>query len=206
MRDLAFKKNQRQSLKKSLEIKHALEKNAELAANKIHDYNHKQAVIKQHKQEIELINEEKQQQKNNAIRRREEKIANTLKENVNLENKKKSKILTKINHNDKKVKFVKEIQEQKAMQDSEQHTMVMFERSQRVQRLSHILEYQKKETLEKIMEKMNRIEDFKNQKSVIANQKRQMQEDISRKKAQYAEKFEKIFKNKGIEVRVYSNL
>jgi len=49
------------------------------------------------------------------------------------------------------------------------------------------------------MEKMNRIEDYKVQKNIIANQKREMQEQISRKKQQYAEKFEKIFKNKGIE-------
>jgi len=89
------------------------------------------------------------------------------------------------------------------MQEIEQHTMIMFERSQRVKRLSHILDYKKKETYEKIMEKMNRIEDFIVQKQIISNQKREMQEEISRKKAAYAQKFEKIFKNKGIEVLLF---
>jgi len=89
------------------------------------------------------------------------------------------------------------------MQEIEQHTILMFERSQRVKRLSHILDYKKKETYEKIVGKMNRIEDFKAQKQIISNQKREVQEEISRKKAAYAEKFEKIFKNKGIEVLLF---
>ena len=61
---------------------------------------------------------------------------------------------------------------------------------------------QSKEVIKYLLkvETYDRIEDFKNQKNMIANQKREMQEEISRKKAEYSEKFEKMFKNKGIEV------
>ncbi len=38
------------------------------------------------------------------------------------------------------------------------------------------------------------------QKEMISQQKREMQEEIGRKKQEYAEKFEKMFKNKNIEV------
>jgi len=86
-----------------MEIKKAIERNAELAKNKIDDYNKKQAIIQQRKEEIEVINEEKLQQKNEAIRQREEKITQTLRQNENLENIKKKKILVKINYNDQKV-------------------------------------------------------------------------------------------------------
>jgi len=86
-----------------MEIKKAIERNAELVKNKIDDYNKKQAIIQQRKEEIEVINEEKLQQKNEAIRQREEKIAQTLRQNENLENIKKKKILVKINQNDQKV-------------------------------------------------------------------------------------------------------
>jgi len=189
--------------KKNEEIKKALEKNTINEKNKIITYTQKQQIIEQKKEEIELLKSEEIRNKSQMMRMREEKIQATLKHNKEIVNNRAEQILEKIHHNDIKVKYLSEVKEREAMQAMEEHSLNRFEKSQNIKRISHIQEYHRHQLQEQIEEKFQRIDEFKRQKSLISIQKREMANEIEKKKQEYSNKFEKLFKKKNIDVRIY---
>lgn len=65
-------------------------------------------------------------------------------------------------------------------------------------------EYENLLNLEKLNEKSKRMEEYRDQKSLLATKKRQLQEEIHKQKKDVMEKFDKILSsNKGLTVRLY---
>ena len=203
MRSLAFKEKKEKSEARSNEMKKVLAKNTELEQMKIEQYNERQKKIQQHKLEIEEQQRLEQFKKEERNRNRDIHIKETLKNNEKLENQKKYYILDKISKRDDMVNQMRMMKERDNMEKSEMRTIKRIEKEEGLKRLANLQEYERSKILERLSDKDMRIEEFKTQKSIIAEKKRQTQEEINRKKAEYAEKFESIFRKKTIDVIDY---
>jgi uncharacterized protein HemX len=200
MRSLAFKEKKEKSESKTNEMKKVLSKNTELEAAKIEQYNERQRKIQQQKLELEEQQRVELIKKEERNRYRDIHIKETLKNNENLENQKKSYILEKINIRNEMVEKVQMMKERDNMEKSEYRTIKRIEKEDALKKLSNLQEYERTKIMERLNDKGMKIEEFKVQKSNIVEKKRQTQEEINKKKQEYAEKFENIFKKKNIDV------
>jgi hypothetical protein len=188
-----------QSENRAREIKQVLEKNQEMEKEKVEIYNEKQRAIQEKKEELERINKLEQESRIENNRLREMKIRNTLRANEEILEEKKSQIMGKIIQKESLQQEASKQRELLNMEKCESSTIRKMEKEDTIKRISRIQNYERMKIMEKLEEKSLRLDEFKFQKSIISEKKREMQDDINRKKQEYVEKFEKIFKKKNID-------
>jgi hypothetical protein len=89
----------------------------------------------------------------------------------------------------------------------EMSTIKRSEKSRIIKRMHNVEEYKKEKKLEEINEKMRRAEEFKYQKQLMLEKKKEISDEIERQKREVMEKFDKIMKkNKGINVETIREL
>lgn len=98
------------------------------------------------------------------------------------------------------MKFINDVKEREAMQMLEEHAIHRFEKSENIKRIAHIQEYNRHKLQEKIGGKFEKIEEFQRQKARLSIQKREMANEIIKKKQEYSTKFELLFKKKNLDV------
>jgi hypothetical protein len=202
MREMAFKSRKDKNEQRNQEIKKVLEKNQEQEQKKVDEYNKKQQIIQQKKQELEVSQISEHKKKIEKMNERDNHIKATLRNNEDLENQKKEYILTKIKERDDMVQRMQMMKERENMEKSESRVIKRYEKDEALKRLSNIQDFEKSRTLGKIYEKNHRIEEFKQQRGVIADKKRFAHDEVNRKKAEYQAKFDSIFKHKNVDVIV----
>jgi hypothetical protein len=206
LRNIAFKEKKSQAEKRSIEIKKVIQRNEEKSKNKIDQYHEKQKIIQIKKDELDLIKKEEIKAKLEKQHNRDEKIKKTIVINNELENAKKSQILRKIQIKEERLNQMNEMKERDLMEKSEISVRKKLEKEQNMRRISQMKEEEREKTLERLNEKSQRLDEFKLQKSLIADKKREIQEEINRKKQQYIEEFDKIFKKKSINTQTIKKL
>lgn len=206
LRNLAFKEQKKQSAMRTEEIKKVLMRNEQMEKQKVESYYEKQKQIQQKKEELEEIHKEEIRQKIERQKNRENKIKQTLQMNELMENAKKNEIIEKIEFKEERKKNLQMMKERECMEKSEIIVRKKLEKEENIKRIARMQEYERAKTLERLQEKSMRLEEFKLQKSIIADKKREIQDEISRKKQEYVEKFEKIFKKKNIDEQTVKTL
>ncbi len=88
-------------------------------------------------------------------------MTETLKNNEEILNQRKSKILEKIHENEIKVQMVEKLKEQELMNKNEMNIIKSIDREENIKRLSRIQEYQRMKTRFKLEEKSKHFENFK---------------------------------------------
>ena len=92
---------------------------------------------------------------------KDKKILDTLKNNEEILNQRKSKILEKIQENRKKFEMVSNLKEQEMMNKNEVNMIRNIDRQENIKRLSRIQEYQRMKTMIRLEEKSKYFENFK---------------------------------------------
>ncbi len=206
LRELAFRDKQLNAVKRAEEIKKVIEKTRDMERMKIVAYHEKQKIIQIKKEELELIQLEEKKNKLERQQLRDSKIKQTLQMNEDLENNKKSVILQKIELRDFRRKEASIIREREFMERSEMNTRKRLEKEENIRIISKIQEDERQKTFQRLNDKSQKLDEFISQKSMIAEKKRQVQDEISRKKQEYVERFEKIFKKKTLNEKTINEL
>jgi hypothetical protein len=206
LREIAFRDKQMQALKRSEEIKKVIEKTREMEKMKIVAYNEKQKFIQIKKEELELIQRDEIKNKLERQQMRESKIKQTLQMNEELENNKKSVILQKIEFKEFRRKETSVMRERDFMEKSEINTRKRLEKEENIRRIANMQEEERRRTFQRLNEKNQRLDEFIFQKSMIAGKKREIQDEISRKKQEYVERFDKIFRKKTLNEKTINEL
>jgi len=92
------------------------------------------------------------------------------------------------------------IKEQKNMEKCEESVIKQNEKSEIVHRISKIQEYKLRKVKERLDEKASYVEDFKNQKSILAEKRNEMKSEVQKKKEEYLVKFNELMKKYQIKV------
>lgn len=92
------------------------------------------------------------------------------------------------------------IKEREMMEKSEIQNLRKIERKEQIKKISQIQQYEREVFFEKLQEKSYRLQEFMNQKSMMASKRREISSEMSKKKEEYMQKFDKIFKKKQIDV------
>ena len=84
------------------------------------------------------------------------------------------------------------------MEKCEESYIKLSEKSEAVTRIAKIQEYNLKRLKEKLDEKSIKVEEFKAQKSILAQKRNEMKSEVQRKKDEYMIKFSKLMKGNQI--------
>jgi hypothetical protein len=206
LREIAFMDKQVQARCRAEEIRKVIEKNENMGKMKVQNYNEKQKIIQMKKEELEEMQKLELMNKQERLRMRESKIKQTLQMNEELELNKKSVILQKMEYKDSKRKEGSMMREREFMERSEMNTRRRLEKEEIIRRIARMQEEERARTLMRLNEKSQRLDEFKSQKSMIADKKREVQDEISRKKQEYIERFDKIFKKKTLNEKTIGEL
>ena len=137
------------------------DKNKEIEENKKKEYYIKQYQINRRKEEIDELTKIEQKEKQYYKEMKDKKMTETLKNNEEILNQRKSKILEKIHENEIKVQMVEKLKEQELMNKNEMNIIKSIDREENIKRLSRIQEYQRMKTRFKLEEKSKHFENFK---------------------------------------------
>ena len=206
LREIAFRDKQSEAVKRAEEIKKVIEKTRDMEKMKIVAYHEKQKIIQIKKEELELIQREERKNKLERLQLRDSKIKQTLQMNEELENNKKSVILQKIEFRDFRRKEASLIREREFMERSENNTRKRLDKEENIRIIAKMQEDERHRTFQRLNDKSQRLDEFISQKSMIASKKREVQDEISRKKQEYVERFEKIFKKKTLNDKTINEL
>jgi len=91
--------------------------------------------------------------------------------------------LEKIGKNDEKILRVNMWKERILMEKSEINNIKVFEKKENLKKITRKQEVEGEEIMQKIEEKSKRFEDFRMQKYMLAEKRKQIQSEISKKKA-----------------------
>lgn len=127
----------------------------------------------------------------------------TLIRNQNIEEKKVGSMLKKIDFREERIKHKQQSIERNLMFKNEKEHIKRKNKEQVLERISNIQEYNNDINKRKIDEKMERAEEFKQQKQLFSMKKKKMAEDISKQKNDILTKFEKLCKKStGVTVNI----
>ena len=199
MRQLDFERKKQESLQREEEMKEVLRRNEDIAREKVISYQEKQKLIEIKKLELGYVTQLKQNEKEEKTKQREDMLRQTLNWNEKLMSEKKLNIIRKIERNDSKVKELNKIKERKLMEKTEHSLRKRIEKEEKFKQLSRIDANEREKVIERINEKSQRQAEFRIQRSFIAEQKREIFDEVSRKKKDYTQKFEQLFKKKKID-------
>ena len=201
-----YQLQQKQSLKKSLEIKKIIEKQEENDKMKLEKYHLKQKQISEKKILLQKLNQEEQEEKQRRIEAKNKQLQKKL--SLNEENNilKQNQILKKIK--------IKQDNLQKAMKQREKE--LMFKSEEKVKRtmikdenLLHISrkeQFERERTIEQINKRAKRLDDMKYQKLLIIEEKKRVQSEIARKKEEFTNMFNRFFTKRNIDVQSLHSL
>lgn len=194
-----YMRKKKESQEREIEIRRILEANKDGEKMKLVNYYKKQEQIKEHKIEIE---KEREIIKNQIIQKREKRnqdLIITKNRNDEMENNKKSKILTKIHHVDETINKQKQENERKNMLKHEQEVCKNYEKKIQLKRLEKMTEFEVEEKLNEMRSKQDRIDHIKAQKYMMLCKKREMSDAVSKQKREVKERFDIVMKkHKGI--------
>jgi hypothetical protein len=92
------------------------------------------------------------------------------------------------------------IKEREMMEKSENQNLRRIERREQIKRIAQIQQYERENFFEKLQEKSYKLQEFMNQKNIMAMKRKEISSEMSKKKEEYMQKFDKIFKKKQIDV------
>ncbi len=200
LRDMAFKKKAEEALKKMEDIQMFFVKEKQKEVIKGSQLDKKLMDIDNHKKLVDKLKEEEIKQKINELKIKEQKSGKVREQKEQLEIVKRESVVEKINEVGFKVKIQKEAKERHLMFKSEKNSLKRSETIMNVRRIENIQEYENYKQREKIEEKNQKTNSFKEQKSFIMTQKRFLSVDTSNKRQIVLSQFEDIYKEPAIEV------
>jgi hypothetical protein len=92
------------------------------------------------------------------------------------------------------------IKEREMMEKSENQNLRRIERREQIKKIAQIQQYERENFFEKLQEKSYKLQEFMNQKNIMAMKRKEISSEMSKKKEEYMQKFDKIFKKKQIDV------
>lgn len=93
------------------------------------------------------------------------------------------------------------VKEREMMEKSESQNLRRLERREQIKKISQIQQFERENIFEKLQEKSYKLQEFINQKNKMAIKRKEISSEMSKKKDEYMQKFDKIFKKKQIDVR-----
>jgi len=87
------------------------------------------------------------------------------------------------------------------MEKSENQNLRRIERRDQIKKIAQIQQYERETFFEKLQEKSYKLQEFMNQKNIMAIKRKEISSEMSKKKEEYMQKFDKIFKKKQIDVK-----
>ena len=129
--------------------------------NKKNEYYVKQYQISLRMAELEKMSKIEQKQKQLQKEERDKRILEILKNNEEIVNTRKSKILEKIEENENKVQIVHKIKEQEYIIKNEYNIIKSIDRDENIKRVTRKQDYDRIKVLRRIEDKSKHFEEFK---------------------------------------------
>ena len=186
------------SKKKAQEIQEVLLRNQELEKKKINDFNEKQKQIQIKKEEIEKKQKIENERKLKENLEKEEHIKETLRRNERLEKEKKEKILKLINKREENTLNFQRKRSYENLLKAEEIQEYRIIREERVKIIARLKENNRNKLYKSLLQKSERLNEFKLMKLKIIEKKKKIQKELSRKKHLYNQKLQSLFSNKGL--------
>ena len=187
--------NKLQENQKKLEkIQSILRRNKKKQEEKIKHYLNKNKIkhqnqILRHQKELKLLEKKKQENEDNEL-----KVQKNRELYLNgVENKKKL-LLQKIDNNDKRIKKQKLEQEKKLMEKNNQLYMQREDRKLKIEQSQRANKFQRDVLYSQIKERMEKVDDFINDKILIGEKRKQMEKKLTDEKEGMEDRLQKIMK------------
>jgi len=159
-----------------------MEKNKMNEHLKLVEYSKKQEEIEKHKHLMESIILNNQKARVEVQKQKEVKLIKGRIKNEEIGKKKVDSILTKISYIEQKRDEHQSKHEKDLMYKQEMALLKMSDRFRVIKRMQNIEEYQKEEKMEEVQNKMKRAEEFKYQKQIMGEKKKEIAESINKQK------------------------
>jgi trichohyalin len=203
MRNLDLKKKNEEGLKKQEEIQKTLNRCKELEEFKIYEFNRKMEEVEKQKKIMEKIREEELIQRQIEVKNRELKIIQCRQEKERIDNYKKDAVIAKINETELKIQNMQQAKEAEIMHIHEKNILHRTEKEMNIKRIENMKEYERQKQIERLDEEYRKAEEFRQQKFLIAAEKKEINMQIAIQKKNMVNKLEVyIGKNKEITVKI----
>lgn len=201
MRNLTLKKKNEEAFKKQEEIQKTVNRCRELEELKIYEFNRKMEEMEKQKKIMEKMREEELVQRQIEVKNRELKLIQTRQEKERIDNFKKDSVVAKINETDYKIENLRQAKEVELLQKNEKNILRRTEKEMNIKRIENMKEYERQKQLEKLDEEYRKAEEFRHQKLLIAEKKKEINMQIAIQKKNMVKKLEEyLAKNKEITV------
>lgn len=192
------KEKDEEARRKADEIKRVQQMNELLLQEKVEEYNRHQKLLSERQKQQEKELEEMNKKRLEETMENNERIKSALKKNeLNIEMN-KERIMKKIKEKEQSTLQVQKEKELMNKKLQEVNIQKRLEQEEKIRQTEVMQMQRREETIEWIKNKTGRVDKFNSQKSVINEQKRQIQDEITRKKQEYSGKFNQIFHQKNI--------
>lgn len=192
------KEKDEEAKKKAEEIKRVQETNEFLLRQKVEEYNERQRLLSERKKQQEKELEERNRQRLEEISQNNERIKSTIKKNEERIEMNKTRTMMKIKEKEQNTIQVQKEKDLLNKRLQEENIQKRLEQEEKIRQTEVMQINRREETLEWIKNKADKVDEFNAQKSIINDQKRQIQDEITRKKQEYSERFNSIFQQKTI--------
>jgi len=201
IRKISLQKKSEEAQKKQEEIQKTLIRCKEIEEMKIYEFNKKMEDMEKQKKIIEKMKEEDMVQRQIEAKNRELKLIQAREEKERLDNLKKDFVVAKISETEFKIKRMREAKEIESMQKNEKNILMRTEKEMNIKRIENMKEFERQKQLEKLEENYRKAEEFRDQKNIIAEKKKEINMEIALQKKIMVGKLENyLAKNKEITV------
>ena len=201
-----MKRRAEEAKKRYERTKLVLIKDKEIQQKKLDDYNLKQFEISERQKEIDKINQKKEEERNKKNEERAEHIKNTILKNEQILNHRKRETMDKIKEREKITNDVMEKKNMENQEKIEENYKKFLEKQKFIENLEKNKDLKRMKAEKEIDDKREKIEQFKKEQELILERKRQVRDDIIRKKEEYDYKFQKMFHRKNIDDKMIRNI
>lgn len=198
-RQRKIQKDREIALKKEVQIQNVLKENELKEQKRIEEYNERQRQIEIKKKELEKEQQREKEAKEKMYKEKDTKIKLTIEKNEQLEMERKSKILERIKQREENAKQTKEEKKYENFVKSEETNQSRIIKEEKIKIISRQRDNEREKLFKSIEEKDKRINEFKQNKLLMAEKKKKMQNEIAYKKEVYTKEFQKLLSRKTID-------